>query len=986
MVRCESVFPELEHFSSYPSFLGSVSPLLPLCPTSNPCQTLSFLYVLCLNVWTRHHAKCILKPGSITDITLLKGFDGLRWDDQVKVKKLLGFADDTAGGGGASKSPSTKSSVPSDAIEDYAKIGYSGGNKKCDSCGEVFKARTLRVVVTEDGETFHADSECWSIPAQVATSSLVGFEKLKADDREEVEAVVLEANPSLSSSGKASASSESPEAKAAREASERLWKAKDEIREKYNSFELKAILQHNDQEWHGLGPTELVDRVADGMVNGGLPKCGECGGHMRPASGGKVKCHGHLSAWSRCTFETNASDIKRNKWKTPAASTLVKLVESVKDEQQGKKNAFLDGPQDSNTPAPDAFKGLVFVLLGGWDEQEDDTTKITQGGGSVSNTFTAKVTHVLAPFEEVDDSSSSNKRPPVKKTKSLASKLPILDPRIIRFCTSQKRTLKNLDNLDDFLVFVDGKARKPDDNKVTHTEKKKKRKRLIVPPIDKDCELREEYQIYVANNCVYAISLNMTDLTVGDRGKNSLYVMQALQHKTKKNRFAFFTKWGRIGMDLNMKIDDYNSPGPMVKVFEEKFYKMTQNHFESYMNNEFEKKPGGYYPVDLDSEEAESDEEEAKAEGEKTSQALKERKKRVEAMLAGAAPKKVEKLDPRVAELITLIFNKEMINKQMQDMKIDTKKMPLGQLSKRTLRDGIELLEKIEALIKEDGYSKAKLQDLCNRFYTTIPHDFGMGRPPTIDDMETLQAKYDLLDTLMDIEVAARMLEMESEEQEDPLMMKYKELGNTIVALDRDTDEFKRLETYVKNTQGHQKLKILDIYKLARNGEDKIFAQHDSLDYRKLLFHGSNVAVFPAILSGGIKIMPHSGGRVGRGNYSADMIDKSQGYCGLAGRIGLILLNEVALGNVSKIYADNSKLVAAPKGYQSVLACGQMQPDPSMDFTDTTLSPSGHPVIIPQGSKSNQPGAANSSFLHNEYLVYDATQVRMRYLLRLQWV
>jgi poly [ADP-ribose] polymerase len=935
-----------------------------------------------------HHSKCILKAGLLSDIQLLKGFDSLRWDDQQKVKKALGFDADVSGGAaaaGAAPASGKKSAAKKSAavVEDYGEVKYAGGKRKCDTCGNIFKSRMMRVIVSEDGSTYHADEECWEIPKKVGMDSLMGVEKLEEEDREVIQALIEAANPETASAPAPVVESE--EVKAARELSEKLWKAKDTLKSQYSGWELKAILKHNDQEWQGLGPSELVDRVADGQVKGALPKCSECSGPLRPASGQKVKCHGHISAWSRCTFEADEATIKRGKWKNPAAATIAKLVDVVKEEQASTKNAFHDGPTDTNVPPHDAFKGCVFVTIGTWKEIDDDSTKIEQGGGTIASSFTAKVTHVLAEFEEVNDTSA--KRPPVKKTKSLASGLPILDPRIIRYCTVQKKTLKTLDNLDDFLTYAGGKAIKPIDSKVQPVERKKKRKRLVVPPIDKDCELREDYQIYVANNAVYAITLNMTDLSVGDRGKNSLYVMQALQHKTKKTRFAMFIKWGRIGATLNYKIDDYTSPGPLVKFFEEKFFQMTSNHFESYMNNEFEKKPKGYFPVDLEGEDDEEEDSDEEMDGDgkplkkkSVEEVLKERRKAV-----GEAVKKVgEKLDPRVAELIQLIFNKEAIVKQMEDMKIDTKKMPLGQISRRTLRDGLEILEKIESLIKESGYSKAKLEDLCNRFYTFVPHDFGMSRPPIIDSAEKLQTKYDLIDTLMDIEVAARILEKESDE-EDPLMKKYKELGNRIEALDRDTDEFKRLETYVKNTQGSVKLKVLDIYRVARNGEADNFAKHSHLDYRKLLFHGSSVAVFPAILSGGIKIMPHSGGRVGRGNYSADMVDKSQGYCGKHGKLGLILLNEVALGKVNRIYADNSRLVAAPEGHHSVLACGQIHPDPKLDYIDTTLSPSGHPVIIPQGTKANQPDAKNSSFLHNEYLVYDATQVHMRYLLRLEW-
>ena len=40
-----------------------------------------------------------------------------------------------------------------------------------------------------------------------------------------------------------------------------------------------------------------------------------------------------------------------------------------------------------------------------------------------------------------------------------------------------------------------------------------------------------------------------------------------------------------------------------------------------------------------------------------------------------------------------------------------------------------------------------------------------------------------------------------------------------------------------------------------------------AIDNRKLLWHGTKVAVVAAILKSGLRIMPHSGGRVGKGIY-----------------------------------------------------------------------------------------------------------------------
>lgn len=56
------------------------------------------------------------------------------------------------------------------------------------------------------------------------------------------------------------------------------------------------------------------------------------------------------------------------------------------------------------------------------------------------------------------------------------------------------------------------------------------------------------------------------------------------------------------------------------------------------------------------------------------------------------------------------------------------------------------------------------------------------------------------------------------------------------------------------------------------------FSENDGLENRRLLWHGTNIAVVAAILKSGLRIMPHSGGRVGRGIYFASENSKSAGY------------------------------------------------------------------------------------------------------------
>ncbi len=76
--------------------------------------------------------------------------------------------------------------------------------------------------------------------------------------------------------------------------------------------------------------------------------------------------------------------------------------------------------------------------------------------------------------------------------------------------------------------------------------------------------------------------------------------------------------------------------------------------------------------------------------------------------------------------------------------------------------------------------------------------------------------------------------------------------------------------------------------------------------------------------------MPHSGGRVGKGIYFASENSKSAGYVGTThengNNVGIMFLNEVALGKEHHIFADNSSIVKPPAGFDCVIAKGNTEP------------------------------------------------------------
>lgn len=135
--------------------------------------------------------------------------------------------------------------------------------------------------------------------------------------------------------------------------------------------------------------------------------------------------------------------------------------------------------------------------------------------------------------------------------------------------------------------------------------------------------------------------------------------------------------------------------------------------------------------------------------------------------------------------------------------------------------------------------------------------------------------------------------------------------------------------------------------------------------------------------------------------------------------IGIMFLNEVALGKEYTITQDDSSLRKAPAGYDSVIACGSQEPgfskynqnsllislyrhfvkfcitlvlsNFSLFFSSSDPSKNafiefdGKKVAVPQGKAIKQTQYEGSSFYNSEYLIYKESQCRIRYLLELKF-
>ncbi|CAJ1941075.1 unnamed protein product [Cylindrotheca closterium] len=475
----------------------------------------------------------------------------------------------------------------------------------------------------------------------------------------------------------------------------------------------------------------------------------------------------------------------------------------------------------------------------------------------------------------------------------------------------------------------------------------------------------------------YDVVLNQCNI---GGNNNKYYRLQMLQEISTKQIYVWF-RWGRVGEMPRSSTSTWLGPfddeeGPAFKAFTKKYRDKTGNVFGA---TDFKPKKGKYTPIEVDHNVEVTDEALDAASAANQKNAVKTEE--VEYLPS--------KLDNTTKDLIQTLFSKEMRNEALSSFQIDLKRLPLGVPSQAQIQSGIDVLTQIEEKLNDPSSQSDSFMELSSRFYTTIPHSFGRSRPPVIGDKESLQSRYDMCNILMDMYSTSETLrKIEAEEKKatavkkvlpSPVDQHYESLHADLGLLDKMSKDFQVVNQYFEATKGsHSSAKLLNVWSVNRHQEDERFQEHDKLGNRCLFWHGTNIAVAAPILTSGLRIMPHSGGRVGAGIYLANLQEKSAQYTsGYGAKYACMFLCEAPLGKQHTVDQDGphaSGLKAAPAGFDSVHAVGRIQPK---KFTNLKLD--GKTVKVP--CQEPQDGNKKSSFYHDELLVYKESQVRLRYVI-----
>lgn len=345
-------------------------------------------------------------------------------------------------------------------------------------------------------------------------------------------------------------------------------------------------------------------------------------------------------------------------------------------------------------------------------------------------------------------------------------------------------------------------------------------------------------------------------------------------------------------------------------------------------------------------------------------------------------------------ELFKVSGDIAMMRRYVEGLGYDAELKPFGKLQSKKLVDGLQFLRTLgEEIRSQAGPSKATLTSLSGFFYQRIPHKFEVGSwvDSLIDSEEKLQNKLALVDALASIDVAWRVAREHVAGPElgagpDRLAECYKRLKCRLEPLKQDSDDAKTVQQYFRGTRASLSMDICKIFMLTTWGEKKRFEPHAKCKSRALLWHGAHPVHWLSIMSRGLEVpvpeTPEVATRVlGQGVRFWDTAAGAAEMAHVAngpGRV-LLFLAEVALGNTGSVQGSSDHQKLPLDGCESMEAQGKSVP--GRGRRRTVAGTDG--IRVPCGPLVSQRGAQRS---FNELAVYDASRIRMRFVVELDFL
>ncbi|KFB53220.1 AGAP003230-PA-like protein [Anopheles sinensis] len=946
-----------------------------------------------------YHEDCFFKkqrPKSEGDVA---HFEVLRYEDQKKIRDAIALSSEGIVAAASELKGKGKKRKAGEALflKDYGVEYAPSGRAMCRGCEiKILKDEVRIKKVSYDtevgmkygGQALWYHAECFAkLRSELGyfekAEVLPGFGSIKPDDQAKLKQLLPAVNTEDVPAKKikeevkdeVDKAKDDAEEKQLAEQQEAFYKIRDTLKSsRVTKLELTKILQHNKQDVPE-STDEALDRVCDIMLFGALERCQKCGGQYVLQKSAYV-CIGNLTDWVKCLNEEKAPPRKA----TIIPAVLKKHYSFLKDYKSVVKDRMIRYVPPSTSAVPKTvvkeetlptepkvkrekppLYNLEFFICGKTPTPQDQLKlKIQKLGGKVVKYIASHTAAIISTPREVEKMG-------YRMLEAKQLQIQVVPEEFIE-CAQAGNALSYIVSQSICDWGSDPQTRIP-----TGEESKARSKKSIyekhVPAtmrihvknglvVDQESGLIGVAHVHTDDEVIYNCVLNKVDIQLDN---NSFYKMQVLEADRVK-KYYLFRSWGRIGTTIgSVKTDTYNAACDAIQAFKKHFKEKTGNEWDRH-DSHYQKVPGMFFPVEIDYSEK------------------KMKRLPVESKIKS-------KLAPSVQDLVRMLFDVDAMNRVMVEFELDMEKMPLGKLSQRQLQSAMKILSEISDLIGSGG-TNTQFIDASNRFYSFIPHNFGVSAPKILDTLKQVKEKQTMLESLLEIEFAYSLLNSEEDEgDKNPLDAHYEQLRTEIEPVPPNSEEFRLLQKYVRNTHAatHNsfELEIEEIFRIKRNGEADRYQPFRTLHNRKLLWHGSRLTNFVGILTNGLKIAPPeapaTGYMFGKGIYFADMVSKSANYCCThpADTTGLMLLCEVALGDMQE-FSNAQYVKNLPIGKHSVKGVGHTQPDP----TASHKRPDG--VEIPLGKGVPVEGV-NSPLLYNEYIVYDVAQVNCQYLLKMDF-
>ena len=448
----------------------------------------------------------------------------------------------------------------------------------------------------------------------------------------------------------------------------------------------------------------------------------------------------------------------------------------------------------------------------------------------------------------------------------------------------------------------------------------------------------------------YAVTLNYTNV---QNNNNKFYIIQLLQDiHTKK--FGVLYRWGRIGFfgQVNYVI-----------------YQTFEEAREAFLIKLQGKLEYGYIKIKMQN----------KIKQEKNNDEL---------------DKNDDGLEKPLANLIRLIFDLKSMNQQMMKIGYDSDKIPLGQLSPQVISQGYKFLKNLENIIGNTNDKKSintkEIYDLSSKYFTIIPHNFGMNNMHkfVINSQERIKEENELLDSIKNIKIVSGILQQTNnnnkEKNEISLKEKLNEFKYDVTYVSKEENIYSIIDKYLSKSneiKNSPKIKLIDLFSVKEKNSINITNNKN----KKLLWYGIRIQNFANVFKSGLSLPPPEAPiysyMFGKGIYFSDVAIKSFYNSHPQNNIGLMLLCEVDLGNIEeRLKADVNLPNTLEQGKNSVKVLGMNFPDEKGSYFDE------NGIEIPLGDiLINQDENKKTYFGFNEYIVYNLDQIKIKYILKVQF-